>query len=141
MGEDMIEPSLAVQIAIRSALIASPAVTGLVPATSIFDRRTRPELFPCIIIGDGQTALEPITLARSHVRVFADLHIWTKEGGLETVKTIAGNASAALRAKPSIDGFHVVDWKVTGTRFLRDPADEYGHAITSIEALVMELVA
>jgi hypothetical protein len=134
----MTEPSFAVQIAIWSALIASSAVTALVPATSIFDRRTRPEFFPCMIIGDGQTALEPITLTRSHVRVFADLHIWTEESGLETVKTIAGNASTALRVKPSIEGYHVTDWKVTGTRFLRDPGGEYGHAITSIEALLNE---
>ncbi|WP_311028218.1 DUF3168 domain-containing protein [Mesorhizobium koreense] len=134
----MTEPSLAVQIAIRSALIASPAVTGIVPSAHIFDRRTRPELFPCIIIGDANTALEPITLTRSHVRLFADLHIWTEESGLETVKTVAGNVGAALRSKPSIDGFHVVDWKMTGTRFLRDPGGEYGHAITSIEVLLNE---
>jgi hypothetical protein len=138
MGEGMIEPSLAVQIAVRSALIAVPAVTDAVVADHIFDRRVRPVDFPCIIIGDGNTALEPITLTRSHVRVFADLHIWTKEGGLETVKTIAGNVATALRVKPSIDGFHVVNWKVTGTRFLRDPAEEYGHAITSIEVLLNE---
>lgn len=133
-----IEPSLAMQGAIYSALVAAPAVTGLVPATSIFDRRIRPELFPCIIVGDANTVLEPVTLARRHVRVFADVHIWTEESGLETVKTIAGNASATLHTRPSIAGFHVADWKVTGTRFLRDPGGEFGHAVMSIEALLNE---
>jgi hypothetical protein len=133
-----VEPSLAVQGAIRSALIADAAVTGTVPAARIFDRNTRPELFPCCIIGDAQTALEPLTLSRSHIRIFSDLHIWTEESGLVAVKTIAGNASAALKAKPSIDGFHVVDWKVTGARFLRDPGGEFGHAVMSIEALLSE---
>jgi hypothetical protein len=133
-----VEPSLAVQGAIRSALVADVAVTGTVPAARIFDRNTRPEDFPCIIIGDGQTALEPITLTRRHVRVFADVHIWTEESGLVAVKTIAGNAAAALRARPSIAGFRVVDWIVKGTRFLRDPGGEFGHAVMSIEALLNE---
>lgn len=134
----MIEPSLACQIAIRSALVAAPAVTALVPATSIFDRSTRPEKFPCIIVGDGQTVLEPHTLTRSHIRVYSDVHIWTQETGLEGVKTLAGTATAALRIKPSIAGFRVIDWQVHGVRFLRDPGD-YGHAIVSIEALVNEV--
>jgi hypothetical protein len=110
----------------------------MVPASRIFDRTTRPEIMPCIIVGDGQTVNESTTLSRSHVRVFADVHIWTQETGLETVKTITGNARAALRAKPAIDGFHVVDWKVTRTRFLRDPGD-YGHAIVTVETLVNEV--
>jgi hypothetical protein len=134
----MVEPSLAVQIAIRSALVASVSITDMVPASRIFDRTTRPEIMPCIIVGDGQTVNESTTLSRSHVRVFADVHIWTQETGLETVKTITGNARAALRAKPAIDGFHVVDWKVTRTRFLRDPGD-YGHAIVTVETLVNEV--
>ena len=135
----MLEPSLAVQIAIRSALVAAPAVTATVPVARIFDRSTRPEIMPYIIVGDAQTILEPVTLTRSHVRVFADVHIWTKETGLEAVKTIAGNVGTALRVRPSIAGFHIIDWKVKGVRFLRDPG-EFGHAVMSIEALVNEAV-
>lgn len=138
MGEAMIEASLTVQTAIRSRLIAAPAVTALVPAASIFDHSTRPEHFPCIIIGDGQTVLEAVTYSRSHVRVFADVHIWTREAGLEAVKTITGHAQRALAGKPTIDGVHVVDWRVTGARFLRDPGGEYGHAILSLETLIAE---
>jgi hypothetical protein len=136
----MVEPSLAVQFTIWDSLVASAAVTATVPAARIFDHQKRPEDFPCIVVGDAHVALEPITLSRSHVRVFSDVHIWTNEEGLSIVKTIAGNAAAALRVKPAIDGFHVVDWKVTGTRFLRDPGEQ-GHAIVSVEALVKELVA
>jgi hypothetical protein len=134
----MAEPSIAVQIAIRSALVASASIIDMVPASRIFDRTTRPEIMPCVIVGDGHTVNESTTLSRSHVRVFADVHIWTQETGLETVKTIAGNVARALRTKPAIAGFHVVDWKVTGTRFLRDPGD-YGHAIITVETLVNEV--
>jgi hypothetical protein len=131
------EPSLATQIAVRARLIATPAVTALVAATSIFDRTTRPEKFPAIVIGDGQTVREAITLTRGHVRVFSDLHIWINEGGLEGVKTLAGAVTTGLKAKPTIEGFRVVDWLIHSVRFLRDPG-EYGHAIVSIEALVSE---
>lgn len=134
----MIEASLTVQTAIRSRLIASPLVTALVPAASIFDRHSRPEKFPCIIVGDGQTVLEATTYSRRHVRVFADVHIWTRETGLEAVKTITGHAQRALTGKPALDGVSVVEWRVTGARFLRDPAGEYGHAVLSLEALIAE---
>jgi hypothetical protein len=133
----MTEPSLACQIAIRARLVAEPAVTALVPALQIFDGPSRPETFPCIIIGTGQTVLEPITLTRAHVRVTLDLHLWNDGDGLETVKLIARAATNALAGKPSIDGYRVVDWSVTGTRFMRDPA-KVGHAVTSIEALLQE---
>jgi hypothetical protein len=134
----MAEPSLAVQLAIWNLLVASEAVTATVPAERIFEHQARPEEFPCIVIGDGQTVNESTTLSRRHVRVFADTHIWTNEEGLSNVKTIAGNVAAALRTKASIEGFHVVDWKVTGTRFLRDPG-EIGHAIVTVETLVNEV--
>jgi hypothetical protein len=134
----MAEPSLAVQFAIWNLLVASEAVTAAVPPERIFERTTRPEIMPCIQIGDGQTVNESTTLNRRHVRVYSDVHVWTNEEGLSNVKTIAGNVAAALRAKPSIDGFHVVDWKVTGTRFLRDPG-EIGHAIVTVETLVNEV--
>lgn len=133
----MIEPSLACQIAIRSALVAAPAVTDLVSAANIFDRTVRPEIMPCIVVGDGQTVLEPLTLSRSHVRIFSDIHIFSiqENGGLEKVKAIAGNVAAVLHTKPLIEGLTVIDWKLTGTRFLRDPGDQ-GHAIVSLELLV-----
>lgn len=134
------EPSLACQIAIHERLVADAALTALVPAASIFDGRTRPEEFPCITIGTGQTVLEPITLRRAHVRVYLGVELWTEEIGLENVKTIAGAATKALAAKPEIPGFRVVDWLVTGTRFMRDPAN-VGHAVMNVEALLQEATA
>lgn len=136
----MTEPSLALQIAIRAALVASPAVLDLVPADHIVDHSARPEAFPAIIVGDGQTLRADLTYSRRHVRVVADLHAWTIETGLASVKTIAGTIEAALRTKPALNTHHLVDFRVTGIRFLRDPAGEHGHAVVSIEALLEETV-
>jgi hypothetical protein len=134
----MTEIPLALQIAARTRLVTAPSVTDLVPAAQIFDGLARPEKFPCIIIGECLTIVEPITFARSHVRTTFDLHVWTKGAGLEATKILAGNVRQALKQRPAIDGLHVVDWQVTTTRFLRDPA-EIGHAIITVEALVQEL--
>jgi len=95
--------------------------------------------FPAIIIGDGQTVRADLTYARRHVRVVADLHAWTIEGGLALVKGIAGAIEATLRTKPALTSHHLVDVRVSGTRYLRDPAGEHGHAVVSIEALLEDI--
>lgn len=135
----MSEASLELQKAIRTRVVNNPAVIALVPATSIFDRSTRPEKFPCVIVGDAQTVLEPITLSRSHVRIFSDIHIWTNEDSLIDVKVIAGQVQRALAAKPAVAGFHLVDWLIRGVRLLRDPGS-FGHAVVTVEALVNEML-
>lgn len=132
----MIEPTLALQKAIRAKLIADGTVTGLVGANSIFDGRTRPDDFPCVIIGDGQSVLERITYTRKHARLYLDAHVWTNEAGLHDVKTIAGAVSNALALAPEIEEHKLIDFLISGTQFLRDPAKEYGHAVIKIEALV-----
>lgn len=133
----MTEPSLACQIVINERLSADADVVALVPALQIIDGPSRPEIFPSIIIGTGQTVLEPITVARAHARVILDAHIWHDTGGLEAVKQIAGAATKALAVRPSIAGFRVVDWYVAGTRFMRDPAN-VGHGVLTVEALLQE---
>lgn len=136
----MSEPSLALQTAIRARLIATPAVTALVPAASIFDRTTRPEDFPCIVIGDGQTVLEGICYSVRSVRVFADLHLWAKESGLENVKTLAGAAFDALFRELPVPGFMVNLCHATGIRFMRDPGGEHSHAVLTVEAVLGEIL-
>jgi len=136
----MTEASLALQKAVRLQLIAAPAVVVLVPAAAIFDRHSRPEAFPCIVIGEGQVIEDPAPIARDRVGAYLDLHLWTKEPGLLLAKQIAGVVRAALRAGPwTVDDHHVADLKVSGTRFLRDPSGEHSHAVLTVEALLVEL--
>ncbi|ORE90154.1 DUF3168 domain-containing protein [Aurantimonas sp. 22II-16-19i] len=130
------EPSLALQKAIRRALVTSADVTNLVPARSIIDGMRRPDDFPSIIIGDGQTVNEGLNFSRSMIRVHLDLHTWTKGEALADTKQIVGAVTAALDEEPAVEGVELVDFLLSGTRYLRDPSGEFGHAVVSVEALV-----
>lgn len=133
-------PELAVQKALRARLIGSTEVVALVPAASILDRHARPNPDPSIIIGEGQSIDAGDTLARDVVRVIFDLHVWKREPSTTGAKAIAGAIRAAIRSgKPSLDaGFHLVDWRVSSARFLRDPDGETSHAVVTVEAVVQE---
>lgn len=132
------EPSLELQKAIRSCLVASSAVVALVPATNILDRNARPLVLPSIIIGEGQT-VPGGDVARNRHQCFADLHIWQKEAGLVFSKQAAGAIRDALRdSRWSIPGLHVADLHIVSSRFLRDPGGEHSHAVISLSAIVVE---
>ncbi|WP_353641965.1 DUF3168 domain-containing protein [Mesorhizobium sp. WSM2239] len=133
------EPSLDLQKSLRNRLVATSAVTALVPATSILDRNARPELDNAIIIGEGQT-LPDEGLARHRHQAFADLHIWRKEVGLAGSKQIAGAIRDALNDGPlTLDHFRIADLRIASTRFLRDPDGIHSHAVMSLEARLVEL--
>jgi hypothetical protein len=135
----MMDASLDLQTALRARLIASGPLTSLVPATSILDRNSRPEVFPCILVGDGQTLLGPGVQRLRH-EVYADLHAWAVEPGLATVKTIAGLIRDALRDGPwSLTSHHLADAYVQSTRFLRDPSGLHGHAVLTLRAHLVEI--
>lgn len=132
----MTEPSLALQALVRSRLVASPDLVALVPADHVLDKNRRPEVFPCVLIGEGMT-LPDEGLARDRFTVTLDVHVWAEEPGLATVKTITAHARAALVPPFVVPGFHVADLRIASTRFLRDPAG-YGHAVVTVEALMKE---
>jgi len=130
---------LAVQKAIRARLVATSAVTTLVPAGSILDRNARPAPDPSLILGEGQT-LEGDDLHRKSLRVVFDLHAWKKEPGLSGARAIAGAVRSALHGERlTLDpGFHCADCRVSAMRFLRDPDGETAHGVITVESLVRE---
>lgn len=133
------EPSLELQKAIRSRLVAASAVTSLVPAASIVDRNGTPATFPSILIGEGQTTPGGDISRRRH-EAFFDLHIWAKEAGLATSKQIAGAIRDALADSVwSVPGLHVADLHVVSSRFMRDPGGALSHAVISLSATVSEV--
>ncbi|CCB65397.1 DUF3168 domain-containing protein [Hyphomicrobium sp. MC1] len=137
----MLEPSLDLQKALRLRLIATAAVTNLVPATSILDTNARPEQMPCIRIGTGQ-ALQDDGIARNRWHVYMDLHIFANEVGLAAVKEIAGAISQALRNRFfELDSHYCGDVYTSGARYMRDPDGVHSHAIVSIEARLIEVAA
>ncbi|WGD32011.1 DUF3168 domain-containing protein [Ancylobacter sp. WKF20] len=133
----MTDVSLNLQEAIVAKLKASTDVLALVPSANIFDRHARPERFPCIILGEGQTVREDLTLADNHVRLYQTIHVWTRDGALIGARRIAGTVGAALRGR-AFGAVPVVSARYTGARFTRDPDGETGHGVLTFEALVEE---
>lgn len=131
---------LELQKAIRARLIATPAVTALVPAASILDRHERPAPKPSIILGESQTVDEGDSISRSRQRIYADLHVWVGEPGTEGAKAIVGAIRAAIHSGRLIlsGTYHCADARVSNVRILRDPDGVTSHAVITIDALVLE---
>ncbi len=132
------EPSLDLQKAIRDRLTSLSVVTSLVPASAILDRNSRPEVFPCILIGEGHTVPDD-GLARKRHQTFADLHLWKTEAGLVGVKQIAGAIRQALSDTILVtDHFYVADAYIEQSRFLRDPDGVHSHGVMTVAARLLE---
>jgi hypothetical protein len=135
----MTDPSLDLQKGIRQRLIASSAVTALVPAANILDKNGPPEVFPCIIIGDGQT-LPGDGVARNDYVTHADLHIWQKETSLVGVKQVAGAIRQVLSDRfYDLDDHRVGDLYIESSRFIRDPDGLHSHGIVTLCARLIEV--
>lgn len=132
--------ALALQRALRSRLVATPAVTALVPATAILDRNQRPAPSPSIVLGEAQEVDEESDLMRRRVRVYHTAHVWKREPSLEGVTAICGAIRAAVHAGRLLleTGLHCADVRVSGMRTMRDPDGETSHGVVTIEAIVEE---
>lgn len=133
--------ALAVQKAIRDRLVATPAVTGLVPEEAILDRNQRPAPSPSIVLGEAQLVDEGDSIARDRTRVVHTAHVWKQEESLAGVNRIAAEIRSAIHAgRLGLDpGFHCIDALVSGIRALRDPDGAHSHAVVTIEVLVQEV--
>ena len=138
----MIEPTLALQTAIRARLIGEQDVIDLVPADHIRAGSTRPDKTPCIIMSDGNTAWHGHDYSSQRTAwVYLDLHIWTLDAGQDAAKKIAGIVTAALdKRNLPIEGGYCDHFKVTASRFPRDPDPAYGRGVLSVEALIRWIV-
>ncbi len=138
----MIEPTLALQTAIRTLLVSAPNVVVLVPANNIRSGGTRPDKTPAIIMSDGTTALHGYDYAAQRMAwIYLDLHIWTLDAGQDAAKEIAGAVVAALdKGNIQIDGGCCDHFRVTKSSFPRDPDPAYGHGVLSVEALIRWIV-
>lgn len=70
---------LAIQKAIRAALVADAGVTALVPSGSILDTNARPAPSPSIILGEDQLADDGDYLARDVLHVYSTVHVWKRK--------------------------------------------------------------
>lgn len=137
MGSAVIDPALALQTALRSHLIAAPAVTALVEPASVRDGAMRPDELPAILFGAGNVIMHGRASGSQFVAtVFLDLHVWAIEDGLDRAKTIGAAVALTLMDWPAGDGFAFDAFKHTRTIWPRDPKPEFGHGVLSIEAVV-----
>lgn len=135
----MIEPTLALQAAIGNALAASPAVTAIVAPAHIRGGSMRPDHFPCILMGGGQTIFLGNASGSQYVaRVFVDLHVWAIEDGADTAKAIGFAAMNALKKAPAASGFAFDDFSLPSIVWMRDPdpAQSYCHGVMTVEAVM-----
>jgi hypothetical protein len=141
----MIEPTLALQTAIRARLIGKPEVMAHLEDAPERIRvgSTRPDKTPCVIMSDGNTALHGHDYSSQRTAwVYLDLHIWQiGDDAQDAAKEIAGAVTAALdkRTLP-IEGGYCDHFKVMASRFPRDPDPRYGHGVLSVEALIRWIV-
>lgn len=137
----MFEPILALQTAIRTALVTSPDVSALVPADHIRSGSTRPDKTPAIIMSDGNTMNGGHDYASQRTAmVYLDLHIWTLDAGQDAAKEIAGAVTAVLDKPLHFEGCDCDHFRVTASRFPRDPDPAYGHGVLSVEALIRWII-
>ncbi len=135
----MIEPSIALQTALRGALIGNPTVSNLVAPDNLRAGSTRPDKLPCVILANPQT----VHLGRASggaylTRVFIDLHIWAVEDGADMARQIGGAAALALWDRPAADGIAIDTYERPGFIYMRDPSPElaYCHGVGTVEAVV-----
>lgn len=137
----MIEPTLALQTAIRAKLLDTPAVLALVPETHIRAGSTRPDKTPAIIMSNGTTTLHGHDYtAQRAAWVYLDIHVWTLGEGEERAKEIAFAIMQALDTKLTLNGAACDHFRITGSVFPRDPEPAYGHGVLSIEAFIRWIV-
>ncbi|SFH23110.1 DUF3168 domain-containing protein [Ensifer sp. OV372] len=141
----MFEPTLALQAAIDTVLVNAPGVMSLLKddPTRVRAGSTRPDKTPCVIMSDGNTALHGHDYtAQRTAWVYLDIHVWAMgEDAQDTAKEIAGAVMAALDKRSlDIEGGYCDHFRVTASRFPRDPDPTYGHGVLSIEALIRWIV-
>lgn len=133
----MTEPTLALQIAIRTQLKNSPVVTALVPPENILDRSLRPDVFPCIIIGEGDA------IYSDHYNAFFDrahlsIHVWAQGASTVPSKEIVSAIRDALGPVLEIPGFERAFAGMANARFIRD--GDLSHAVIGIDAILRKRV-
>lgn len=133
-------PSLALQKLIGERLVGSPDILALVPGDNILDTNGRPEVVPCILIGEGQ-----VVYRRWDATAYATIHGWISEPGLVQSKQLGSAIVDALtfdaeieRAVLRLDGFDCHDLAVTGIQFMRDIHASYSHCVVTVAAVLRE---
>lgn len=135
----MSEASLAAQRLAVTTMRAHAPLTALVPSANIFDRNERPEVFPCVVVGEAQTVGDDIDCADLS-DVFLTIHVWTQENTMTAAKNIAGEIRRALRQLSGTQDGFALDFSFEDSRFLRDPNPEISHGVVTFNVSAEDTV-
>lgn len=135
----MSEASLAAQRLAVVTMRAHAPLQTLVPDANIMDRNARPEIFPCIIVGEAQTVGDDIDCADLST-VYLTIHVWTKENTFTAVKSIAGEIRRALRQLSGTQDGFALDFTFEDSRYLRDPNPEISHGVVTFNVTAEDTV-
>lgn len=129
----------AAQLAIRAALVASPAVVALVPAAAILDRHKRPLPSPCILLGEDD-AQDMAVASGNLTDVRHTLHVWKAEPSTEGVKAICDALRKVLakRLPVPVAGVSCAGCRVVSVRVMRDPGGDYSHGVVVVQLMMHE---
>lgn len=95
--------------------------------------------FPYVVIG-GDTFLPWDTDDQLGSNITLTLHIWSRYGGMQQAKSIAGEIYALLhRANLTITGYHVIDCLCEFSEFITDPDGETRHGIVRYRLTMQEV--
>lgn len=136
---------LALQTAIRSALIADPVINQHVTPERIRAGSIRPEHLPAIVLAPARISI--LGRAAGHqivAEVRSMVHVWAVEDGTDTPYLIANAAMAALMDAPRGDAFWIDDWERPVLTWVPDVQAEitHAHAVIGLRAVMrMEAVA
>lgn len=136
----MSEASLAAQRLAVVTMRAHAPLQALVPDANIMDRNARPEIFPCIIVGEAQTVADDATCIVA-AEVFLTVHVWTKENVMTACKSIAGEIQRALRNVEGVQDGWDLSFNFEDATYLRDPSGEHSHAVLTFRAMAEDTLA
>lgn len=136
----MSEASLAAQRLAVTKMRAHAPLLALCPKDNIMDRNARPEIFPCILLGEGQTVDESATCIVA-AEVFLTIHVWTKENTMAGCKSISGEVQRALRNAEGVQDGWALDFTFDDAVYLRDPSGEHSHAVVTFSVMAEDTLA
>jgi len=126
----MAEPTLALQGAIFTALHGHTDA-----GNNVFDR-VRPNIFPRIQIGGGQSVTDDAQCIDGW-EVYFQIDVYSNAEGYPEVKTIAGQIHSLLHNQElAVDDFALVSMSVTGIVYSREQDETISRARISVEALM-----
>ena len=129
-------PDLSLQKALLARLRGDAGVLALVALDAMRDGQALPQIFPSILLGEGQWLREGLTVSSRHRRIYSTLHVWTKS--MPDARAIADAVVSAIDAVPlEIEGGHeAVSIVIRDCRFLRDPDGATSHGVITVDSLI-----